>query len=256
MRKTIAIATALLLAACGGGGGGGGADHDDGDNGGNNGGTSPSASAEGQYNGTTSRKQSTSFVVLDDQRFYALYSVPGSSATIAGFVVGTVASSDGQLNNGSGIDYNFLGDGVNNVSLKGSYTPRASVEATVAYDNGDSTTLQARYDSRFDATSTLAAISGNYTGISAIAPGSEAVNLSIDASGNVSGQGSSACAFTGTVAAHGHGNVYDVAIQFGGSPCAYANQRATGIAVMPASNSIRVALQTGAKDGVLLVASK
>lgn len=240
---TVAAAT-IVLAGCGGGGGDGGSST-----------PAPSPSAAGLYTGTTDSNRQTSVVVLDDGRFYSLYSVVGTPSTIAGAVVGTVSSSNGTLSNGSGLDYNLEGQGVNAVTFSGSYTAKASVTSTIAYTNGTKTAFNGKYDSSYDTPPTQAAVTGTFTGTSTTNLGSDpAVTITADGNGSITGTGTG-CAFTGSIKPHASGNVYDVTLNFGGGSCAYPNTSATGIALVSGS-VIHAMLQTPTKAGVLFLGSK
>ncbi|MBU9574176.1 hypothetical protein [Burkholderia multivorans] len=240
-----AAAAAIILTACGGGGGSDGSPST----------PAPSPSAAGFYTGTTDTNRQTSVLVLDDGRLYSLYSVVGNPSIIAGGVIGTATSSNGTISNGSGLDYNLEGQGVNSVTLSGTYTAKASITATISYANGSKTTFNGKYDSSYDTTPTQAAVTGTFIGQSVTNLGTDpSVTITADANGSITGTGTG-CAFTGSIKPHASGNVYDVTINFGAGSCAYPNTAATGVALI-SGTTMHAELQTPAKAGVLFLGTK
>ncbi|MEZ2311934.1 hypothetical protein AB6809_35635 [Paraburkholderia sp. RCC_158] len=241
---TAAAAAAILLAACGGGGGDGGSPA-----------PAPSPSAAGLYTGKTDNNRQTSVLVLDDGRVYSLYSVAGVPSTIAGGVIGSGTSSNGTISNGTGLDYNLEGQGVNAVTFSGTYSAKASLNATIVYSNGSKTVFNGAFDSSYNTTPTQAAVTGTFKGSAATNLGSDTnVTITADANGSISGTGTG-CAFTGSIKPHASGNVYDVTLNFGGGSCAYPNTAATGVALLSGS-TLHAELQTPAKAGVLFLGTK
>jgi hypothetical protein len=194
-------------------------------------------------------------LVLDDGRVYSLYSVIGDPSTIAGGVVGSATSSNGTISNGSGLDYNLEGQGVNAVTFSGTYAAKASLNTTITYTNGTKTVFTGTFDSSYNTAPTQAAVTGTFKGSAVTNLGSDTnVTITADANGSISGTGTG-CAFTGTIKPHASGNVYDVTLNFGGGSCAYPNTSATGVALLNGS-VMHAELQTPAKAGVLFLGSK
>ncbi|MDR3098716.1 MAG: hypothetical protein LBV73_16790 [Paraburkholderia sp.] len=245
--KLIAVAAAAVITGCGGGGGSSDTPAA----------AAPSPSAEGQYIGLTSDNRTITATVLDTGKVYVQYGVAGRPDVIAGVVAGNVTSSNGTLNNGTGIDYNLEGQGTNPVTITGTYSAKKSLDATVTYSNSAKTTANLTYDTSYDTTPTAAAVTGSYSGTSAVAAGTDAVTLTVDGSGNVSGQGT-ACRFTGSLRPHASGNVYDIALTFSGdSGCAYPNTTASGIALLSSSQKVvHAMLHTPSNAGILFLGTK
>jgi hypothetical protein len=240
------MAVAGLLTACGGGGGD----------------SSPAqltitASAEGQYIGTTNANQAVTATILDNGKYYAQYSAAGNPGIIAGVVTGTVTSNNGALGGGVGTDYNLEGAGVVPVTLSGTYAPKQSITGTLTYSNGVKVTLPGSYDATYDTMPTQAAVTGTFAGSSATALGSDAVTLSADANGNITGNGTN-CPFTGSIKPHSHGNVYDIGLTFSsGVGCAYPGQTASGIGLLNSTGKvIHGLLQTPSNQGILFIGAK
>ncbi|MDR5751091.1 MULTISPECIES: hypothetical protein [unclassified Caballeronia] len=193
--------------------------------------------------------------MLDDGRVYSLYSVAGNSSIIAGGVIGTVTSSNGTLSNGSGYDYNLEGQGVNSVTLSGTYAAKASATTSIQYSNGSKVTFTGKYDASYDTTPTQATVTGTFKGESVTTYGTDpSVTMTADANGAITGTGTG-CSFTGSIKPHASGNVYDVTINFGTGACAYPNTSATGVAVTDGT-AMRAELQTPSKAGVLFLGTK
>jgi hypothetical protein len=253
MKTRIAVAVtglSMILAACGGGGGSNDSLPT----------TTPSVSAAGQYRGTANGRQAL-VVALDDGRFYTEYSSSSQSTLIAGVVAGNVNSASGTLSSGSGYDYNLEGQGVNAVTLSGSYTAKQSMKASVAYANGAKSDFSGTYDSSYDTTPTQAAVVGTFKGSSAINVNSgtrtafDSITLTVDANGGITGNGTN-CAFTGVIKPHASGNVYDISLTFGsGAGCAYPTTSASGVGVLTGS-LMHAWLQTPAKAAVLFLGTR
>ncbi|MDR5833628.1 hypothetical protein [Caballeronia sp. LZ034LL] len=242
-----AAAAAIILTACGGGGS-------------DNGPSTPvsTASAAGLYSGNTDSNRQASVLILDDGRLYSIYAVAGNTDFIAGGVIGAVASSNGKLSNGSGIDYNLEGQGSSAVTLSGAYSAKASLNTTILYANGAKTTFVGTYDPSYDTVPMQATVTGTFKGESVTSGGNDRnVTLTADATGSITGTGTS-CSFTGSIKPHASGNVYDLTISFGGGNCAYPNTTASGVAVMTGT-TMRAELQTlqsPTKAGVLFVGAR
>jgi len=243
-RRLIAAGAAVLIAGCGGGGG-------------NTSAPAPNPTAAGQYIGLTPDNRAVTTTILDTGKVYSQYSVAGQPGVIAGVVAGTAQSSSGTLSNGVGLDYNLEGEGTSPVTITGSYAAKQSLDATVAYSNGAKTATHHIYDTTYDQVPSLATIPGTYSGTSAVAAGSDAVTLTIDGAGAITGQGT-ACRFTGTIKPHPTGNVYDITIAFSGDAgCAYPTTTAFGIALFSGSQRVvHAMLQTPANAGILFLGSR
>jgi hypothetical protein len=234
--RLVAAGAAALIAGCGGGGGGNNSTPA----------AAPNPTAAGQYIGLTADNRALTTIVLDTGKVYSQYSVAGQPDVITGFVAGTVQSSSGTLSGGTGTDYNFEGQGTNPVTVTGTYSAKQSLDATVAYSTGAKTVAHQTYDTSYDQTPSLQAITG-----------SDAVTLTVDATGAITGQGA-ACRFTGSVQPHSAGNVYDIALTFSGdSGCQYPNTKATGIALLSGSQQVvHAMLETPSNAGILFIGSK
>jgi hypothetical protein len=120
---------------------------------------------------------------------------------------------------------------VSSGTLTATDVPAQSINGTIV-QNGASVTFTGTAlqmaSFNFNTPASVSSVSGAWNG--ALLDGmTTAVN--INSNGAVSGS-SSGCSFTGTISADSSGkNFYNVSITFGGSPCAFPNQTATGVGV-------------------------
>jgi hypothetical protein len=246
-RKLLALAAAsVLVAGCGGGGG----DSD----------PPPAAasSAEGLYSGTTTTGRTVTGLVLDDGTYYVLYSSVGSSTAIAGVVQGTGTSNAGTFSSSNARDFNLEGLGVLSASVSASYVARQSLNGTVSYSAGGTTSFSSTYNADYDAVPSLTALAGTFSGQVASSAGAENATVTLSAAGAISGSGASGCAVSGSAAPRARGNVFNISLTFAGAPCLFANQTLSGIAYFDAATKrlYAAAPNAGRTDGVLFVGVK
>lgn len=245
-RKAAAPVTAFafaLLAACGGGGGG--------DDSGGGAPAEPSA-AEGLYVGTADGNRSLLGVVLDDGTYYFIYSRPNSSAA-AGVMQGHGSASAGAFTSSDTRDFSIEDLDVYAASVEATYDSKRRLAGTVRYAADETATFTAAYDAAWEALPTLAAVAGSYRGSVAFAEGSESAQVTIGSSGSIAGRGNSGCTVSGSVAPRARGNVYDLAITFGASPCLHADQTFRGIAYYDsAERRLYAAAPNAARDDGIL----
>ena len=221
IKKILGLAAAtVFVAGCGGGGGGGG-DSD--------------SSAEGLYSGTTTTGRAVTGLVLDDGTYYVLYSPVGSSNVIAGVIQGTGTSNAGTFSSGNARDFNLEGLGVLAATVSASYVAKQSLNGTVSYSAGGTTSFSSTYDANYEAAPSLAALAGTFAGQVASSAGNDNATVTISSAGAISGSGASGCALSGTVSPRARGNAFNASLTFGGAPCLFANQTLTGIAYFNAT---------------------
>ena len=221
---TIVCSIALMLAGCGsnyssnsnGGGGGGG--------------TNYTGQAQGVYSGTSSNGYAFETIVLPNDKFYAIYgTVTGNSFYVYGMMTGQGTSGNGTY---AANITDFVDTGtVTSGSVTASYVAGTSVNGTVT-ENGTPVTFTgtalAPSIFNYSTAASVGAISGMWAGnlLDGIS-----TTVTINSNGAVSGT-SAGCSFTGMVTADSSNkNFYDVSLTFGGSPCAFSNQTASGIGV-------------------------
>ena len=246
-KRVILPLVVLTLAGCGGGGG--------------DSSSSPASTttAEGLYSGTTNTGRAVTGLVLDDGTYYILYTPVGDTSLIAGLVQGNGTSTASTFTSSNTRDFNLEGFGVLSATLSATYIDNQSISGTVTYAGGGGfTTFSGTYDSLYEATPSLGALAGTFTGQVASSVGVENAAITVSSNGTFSGISSGGCGFTGTVAPRARGNVFDISIVSGGAPCIFANETLSGIAFFNASaKRLYVATPTAARtDGALFVGTK
>jgi hypothetical protein len=238
--KVLTLIAVATLAACGGGGG------DEA--------PAPAApTAEGVYGGALTGSTSTSFqlVVLENGDFWTLYGMnTPSTFYVAGFIQGNGTSSNGAFTSASAKDFGFAPAKAGTVNA--TYNASAkTVSGTAGVTGVGSVSFSggpipgSTYD--YNTAATLSTVAGTWTMTEL---DGEAILLNIGSSGNFTAIGSSGCNFSGNVTPRPSGkNVFNVALTFGGSPCALPGQSASGIAVAYPTSGGRTQLLVTAVDG-------
>lgn len=222
MKKTVLAGLALIiLTGCGGGG--------------SSTTTAPpqSSSAEGMWNGTASNGVTVTGFVLDDGSFYAGYTDPYGS-TITGIIHGAGSSSSGTYATSNAKDYYFGSSSyIANVTVSGAYVSTQSLNGTLSYSSSNNITFNATYDTHYDQTPSLSTLAGTYSGrivggSSSYGVVSDSATITISSAGTFSGVSTNGCSFNGTAAPRAHGNIYNVSVHMGASPCIFASQTLNG----------------------------
>jgi hypothetical protein len=240
-----AVFSLLLVVGCGGGGGDSDAQV-------------AATSAEGLYSGTTSTGRNIIGVVLDNGTYYVLYSTVGSATTIAGVVQGTGTSDAGSFSSSNARDFYIEGSDVFAATVSAIYVEKQSLNGTVSYSSGGSTSFTSTYNADYETVPSLAALAGTFSGQVASSEGTENATVTVSAAGAISGLGSSGCAVSGSASPRTRGNVFNLSLTFGGAPCLFANQTLTGIAYFDGATKrlYGAAPNAGRTDGVLFVGVK
>ncbi|MDD2500847.1 MAG: hypothetical protein PHN92_08520 [Geobacter sp.] len=224
VRWILGVVFAVALVGCGGGGSDSSAPAP----------VPQSASAEGIWNGTTNNGATVMGFVLDDGAYYAVYTAPYSSS-ITGIVLGSGSSNNGTYTTTNAKDFYFgSSPNVMDATISGNYLPMQTFSGTASYSNGTSATFSSTYDTRYDQTPSLATLAGTYSGSivggsTSTGVNSDSASITIASTGTFSGTSALGCSFSGSVAPRSHGNVYNVSISMGASPCLFANQTLNGM---------------------------
>jgi hypothetical protein len=214
----------------------------------------PTESA-GLWQGITSNGRKAYGVLLSDGTYWFIYTAMGNPSLIAGVGQGTATSIDGTLTSTNGLDFNLEGLGVTAASITATYSPRVSISGTVRYPT-QSVSFTASYVDVPPAA--LSQIAGSYRGTAAVVSASETVNVTISASGTISGVGASGCSFTGAAAPRIDVAVFDVTVTFAGGICALGTSTVRGVAFYDTGTGhlISAALNTGRTNGFLALGAK
>lgn len=271
MIQALIASSTLALAACGGGGGGCPADGSAspatlalvgcGGGGGGGSSSSPPASttAEGLWNGSTSTSRTVTGIVLDNGTYWVLYSSPNNSAVIAGAVQGTGTSLNGSFSSSDAKDFNLEGQGINNATVSASYNAKQSFNGAVTYSSPTpSVTFTSTYNPAYEQTPSLTSVAGTYFGTAAVVGGTESATVVVTSTGQITGIGISGCQFSGTATPHPKGNVFDLAVTFGGGVCSNGTSTVTGIGYFDATQNrlYSTALNSARSNGFIFVGTK
>ena len=199
--------------------------------------TATSSSAEGLWSGSTNTNRTITGVVLDDDTYYFLYSVPANPKLIAGVVQGNSTSNNGSFTSANAKDFNIEGLGARSATISGNYTARQSLSGSLTYSGGVVQTFTSTFEPGYDTTPSLASLAGTYTGQAGSSGGVQSATVTIASDGTFTGVEASGCSFTGTATPRVHGNIFDLSISIGGAPCTFAGSTLVGIAYFDVLNS-------------------
>lgn len=211
------ILVTSVLAACGGGGGESANDAP----------VSVTA-ASGLWEGTAGGR-SIAGLVLNTGEYYFLYSVDQKPTTIAGMFNGTLATRAGTSTSTDGKDFSLELRKVLPANLSASLREKKSFAGNVVYPDGTVTAFTTQYNPAYEIQATLPAITGNYAANIAVAAGYDQAVVAINAAGTFATKTAKGCSLTGKVVPRANENVYNLTVQFGAAPCAFANQTINGI---------------------------
>lgn len=205
------------------------------------------AQAQGVYQGSTSTGGQFVGIVEPNDNLYAVY-VSGTSAQLSGMIAGTATENSSSF---TAPIHDFYADGtVNSGTLAGSFVANTSLSGTLTETNASITlTGQVIPSTEYNYATTphLADIAGSYSG--QLLDG-ESADITVSATGVLSGTSSGGCAFTGTAAVDASGkNFFDVNLTFGASPCLAPNVSLSGVAIV-------VPPSTGSSSSQVLAALK
>lgn len=239
----LAFSTAFL-AACGGGSDGANDDV-------------TTANPTGIWTGSTSTGRSATGVVLGDGTYYVLYSQVGVPEAIAGVLQGRGSTSGSTFSSVDGKDFNFEEDGVFDATVAATVSTQQAFNGTISYSlSGQTRQLTTNHNPISASPASLSAVQGTYSGNVMTSAGSESAELVVSSIGSFSGTGSSGCAVGGSVTHRTDVNAYDISVSFGPSPCLFANQTFSGVAILD-GNLLRAAAPNNARtDGILFVGNR
>ncbi|HEU4684067.1 MAG TPA: hypothetical protein VFS39_06160 [Nitrospira sp.] len=189
------------------------------------------STAEGLWTGTTNTGRTVTGAVLDDGTYYLFYSLPGASLLqIAGVIQGTGTSNSGSFTSGNAKDVGIAISPAQNANVVANYAPRQSFTGAVNYQAGGTVAFTTSYNTAYDTTPSFAAVAGTYQGTAGSTSGSQPATVNVFANGTFNAVEQSGCQFSGTATPRTRGNVFDITITFGTSPCTFAGSTFHGIA--------------------------
>ncbi|HJT20141.1 MAG TPA: hypothetical protein VJ746_06705 [Nitrospira sp.] len=187
--------------------------------------------AEGQWNGTTNTGRQVIGAVLDDGSYSLFYSLPGASLLqIAGVIQGNGTSNNGSFTSTNAKDFGIAISPAQNAAVLANFSPRQSFTGTINYQVGGTVGFTTSYNTAYDTTPSFTAVAGTYQGIAGSTTGSQPATVNVFADGTFNAREQSGCLFSGTATPRTKGNVFDITITFGISPCTFAGLTFQGIA--------------------------
>ena len=119
------------------------------------------------------------------------------------------ASNAGTFSSGNARDFNLEGLGVLAATVSASYVAKQSLNGTVSYSAGGTTSFSSTYDTNYEAVPSLAALAGTFAGQVASSAGNENATVTISSAGAISGSGASGCAVSGSASPRTRGNAFN-----------------------------------------------
>lgn len=176
--------------------------------------TTPTASAEGLWTGTTTTNRTVKGLVLDDGSFWLLYSEDQNPSFITGAVHAVTTTQSGSAISSSAKDFNVERPGVPvfDATLSGDYTTKQTLNGTILDQTGGKIIFTTTYDPDYEQVPDITAVAGTYSGPVAK---NETATVTVLATGSLSGVSATGCQFTGLVSPRKQGNIFDVTITFG-----------------------------------------
>lgn len=185
--------------------------------------------SEGLWVGQTNANQAIRGIVLSDGSYYIIYSVAGAQQRIAGVVIGNSTTRDRTFTSANALDFSIEYAQVAAASVSATVIPQQTFQGLLNYPNGNQVSFSASYHSDYEIPVSLSELAGVYTGTVVFSLGFENATMQLHSNGSISGMGESGCKLNGNLTPRSSGNVYDLTVEFGGSPCYYAYQQFNGI---------------------------
>jgi hypothetical protein len=213
---------------------------------------------EGLWTGSTGNNRGMTGLVLDDGTYYFLYTAEGNRSVIAGVVQGNSLATGNDLTSSNAKDFNLEGEGILSATVSATVSSNRSLIGEVHYLDGFNNSFTASYNSAYDHIPSLEELSGTFSGPVAFSLGQESADITIAQNGTISGLGASGCRVGGLVYPRSSGNVFNLSLDFGGSPCYFAYQNFIGIVYFDSANQRIYAIAPNANrtDGVLYLGYK
>lgn len=217
----------------------------------------PATSAEGFWAGTTNTNRTVTGLVLDNGTYWVLYSVENDPLTVAGLIQGDSTSQNGAITSSNTKDFNFETGKILDATITGNYTMKQSLNGTLVYSiGGPNTSFTTTYDSDYDLVPDMNTVAGTYGGP---VTATENVTVQVSSTGNLSGNSTTGCTFTGSFSPRTHGNVFNVIVIFADDPaCSNRNDTVNGVGTYDADTKTlySAALNGDRTNGFIFVGTK
>jgi len=191
-------------------------------------------SAEGRWGGETLTGRTVAGLVLEDGSYWLFYTARNNPTVLAGLVQGTGTSHSGSFGSSNTRDFSVEGADIHAATIRGTYVPKKSFDATIAYFNGDTERFSSTYDADYEVPRNLTRVAGTYA---ELRPNKHTVTVTVDAEGMLSGHSSDGCTFAGTLSPRATGTVLQTAVTFGGGACRQGTETLTGVAFYEAATN-------------------
>ena len=183
--------------------------------------------AEGLWRGTLNPSRTLNAAVLDDGTYYFLYSAVGDPAQLGGVIQGSGSSSNGTFNSSDAKDFG-IGVATRDAAVSASFGARQFLNGSVTYTAGGTQSFSSSYNTAYDTTPSLASLAGVYQGQAGSSVGSQLATMIVQFDGTFSGSEADGCTFSGAMTARVRGNMFDLTMTFGGSPCLFGSATLRG----------------------------
>ena len=215
--------------------------------------------AAGIYTGTTSLNEIVRAVVVDDGRYFILYSNPNETSD-AGIWHGNASTPNGAFTSSNGKRYPIAqqqetGDITTAITLSGTYVPHGTLDLTIT-DLRGTRTLSASFLAGSDQPLSIASAAGVYSGITGHVNGRQAAGFTLLGNGNFGGS-NPACAYAGSASARPGVGVADVNVHPNPPPCIFGSDTITGILDYdPVARKLRAYLPFNGSDIFYIIGTK
>ena len=191
-------------------------------------------SAKGRWTGLTPTGRTVVGLVLEDGSYWLFYSAKDDPTVLAGLVHGTGTSHSGSFGSSNTRDFNVEGAGIRAATMSGTYVPKKSFHATIAYFTGDTESFTSTYDADSESAPNLNLMAGTYAGLRA---DNHTVTVTVDSAATLSGHSTDGCTFAGTLSPRAKGNVLYTSVTFEGDACRHGTETVTGVACYDAATN-------------------
>jgi len=219
------------------------------------------SSAAGIYTGTTSLNEIVRAILVDDGRYFILYSSPGDTND-SGVWHGNAGTGNGTFTTSDGRRYPIaqgpdIGDHVTAITLSGTFVAHATLDLTIT-DSRGTRTLTAAYVTGSDQPLSIASAAGVYSGFGGHVGGAVPTTFTLLANGNLGGS-NSVCTTSGNATARASVGVADITLRSITGPCNFGFDPIAGIvdfdtganklrAFLPYNNAFDMAYVLGTRN--------
>jgi hypothetical protein len=217
------------------------------------------SSAAGIYTGTTSLNEIVRAIVVDDGRYFILYSSPGSTND-SGVWYGNATTANGTFATTDGKRFPIAQAMETNehsspITLSGSFVAQATLDLTVA-DTRGTRTLSAAYVAGSNQALAPSGVAGVYGGITGHVNGKQNAGFTVTSGGSIGGS-NPVCSFAGTVASRALVNLLDVTLAPTGGSCIFGYNPVSGIVDFdPTTNKLRAWLPFDGNDIFYMIGTR